>query len=61
MYAAQKDVLAEMKALKIAGGATVVENTTIGIKRDLEFLRQVQKEVRVVARLLLFLSLPYSA
>jgi len=44
MYAAQKDVLAEMKALKAAGGGTVVENTTIGIQRDLHFLRQVQKE-----------------
>ena len=45
LYAAQKDVMQEMKELKAAGGATVVENTTAGIKRDLDFLRQVQKEV----------------
>ena len=45
LYAAQNEVLEEMKALKVAGGSTVVENTTIGIKRDLDFLRRVQKEV----------------
>jgi len=44
LYAAQKDVMQEMRELKAAGGATVVENTTAGIKRDLDFLRQVQKE-----------------
>jgi len=41
---AQNDVLKEMKELKSAGGATVVENTTFGIQRDLDFLRKVQKE-----------------
>ena len=47
LYSAQKDILEEMKALKIAGGSTVVENTTAGIQRDLDFLRRVQTEVRV--------------
>ena len=37
----------EMKALKVAGGSTIVENTTAGIQRDLDFLRRVQTEVRV--------------
>ena len=46
LYAAQNEVLEEMKALKAAGGSTIVENTTTGIKRDLDFLRRVQKEVR---------------
>ena len=46
MYAAQNDVLKEMKELKSVGGATVVENTTFGIQRDLDFLRNVQREVR---------------
>jgi len=44
---AQPEVLAEMKALREAGGGTVVENTTFGIHRDLNFLQKVQAETGI--------------
>ncbi|XP_067120783.1 phosphotriesterase-related protein [Centruroides vittatus] len=44
-------VLEEMKSFKLNGGGTVVENTTYGLNRDIEFLKQLSMEtgVHVVA------------
>lgn len=49
--AAQEAVVEEMKYFKKNGGGTLVENTTTGLNRNLEFLKQVALEsgVNVVA------------
>ena len=43
MYNEQEAVIADLKVFKKAGGATVVENTVIGINRDIAKMVNISK------------------
>ncbi|XP_064652122.1 phosphotriesterase-related protein-like [Lineus longissimus] len=47
LFEEKEAVLSEMKYFKENGGATIVENTTIGIDRDMKFMQELSRKTGV--------------